>query len=166
MPNKVYQHDETTLVWTSSGGDYALTATSLATVTGRQGAMADLGSAARARRYAWRAYVKFSTTPVVGEVVYVYLKTGSGATAGARPDNDDGTGDIAVSSIDKLKNLQLIGPIIVDEAATGVEMVASGEIWLPHRWVAPVLWNATVDTLSATGTDIGFELTPIPDEIQ
>lgn len=166
MANKVYQHDETTLVWTSSGGDYAFTCTSLATVTGRQGAMADLGTAARSARYAWRAYVQFSTTPIVGEVVYVYIKTGSGATAGTRPDNDDGTGDIAVSSIDKLKNLQMLGPIVVDEAATGVEMVRAGEIWLPHRWVAPVFWNATVDTLSATGTTIGFELTPIPLEVQ
>ena len=165
MVNKVYIHEETAITWRSTGGTELFTPTSLATVTGRQGAMHDLTASARARAFAWRAFLKPGATRVVGEAVRVYIKTGSGATAGARPDNDDGTGDIAVSAEDKLKNLTQIGTLVIDENAA-VEMVKSGVVLLHHRWVAPIFWNATANTLSATAADFGFDLTPVPFEVQ
>ena len=165
MVSKVYQAEETAITWRATGGTELFTPTSLAAAAGRQGAMHDLGSASRSPRYAWRAFLKPGAIRVVGEVVRVYIKTGSGSTAGTRPDNDDGTGDIAVSSEDKLKNLTQIGSIIIDEDAA-VEMVGHGFILLPHRWVAPIFWNATANSLSATAGDFGFDLTPIPYETQ
>lgn len=161
MVNKVYQHDETAVTWLSSGGSAAWTCTSLATAAGRQGAHYDFGTAARARRFAWRCWLKPGGTRVVGEVVRIYLKTSDGS----HPDNDDGTGDIAVSAADKLRNLTLLGIIQIDENAA-VEMVCSGEIEMSHRYAAPVMWNATANTLSATATDYGFQMTPVPDEFQ
>lgn len=162
MANLIYVNEETAITWRNSGGSNVLTLTSIAAGAGRQGALDDLGVAARSRRYAWRAYVKFATTPVVDEYVGIFLKTSDGTN----PDNDDGTGDAAVSAEDKLKNLQFIGSILVDEASTTPTFVASGAVDIEHRHVAPVFWNYTADALSSTAADHGFDLTPVPSEVQ
>lgn len=161
MANKVYQHDESLITWLASGGTEAFTPTTLGAAAGRQGAYHDFGVSARPRRMAWRAWLKPGATRVVGEVIEIYFI----ASDGNHPDNDDGTGDIAVSSVDKLRNLDLIGQIQIDENAA-VEMTAHGEIDIVHRWGAPAFWNKTANALSGTAGDYGFELTPIPDEIQ
>lgn len=161
MANKIYQHDEAAITWKSSGGTEAFTPTSLASAAGRQGAYHDFGAAARARLFAWRALIKPGATRVVGESVLVYLVTSDGTN----PDNDDGTGDAAVSAQDKLRNLQQIGAIVIDENAA-VPMVASGIIEIAARYAAPVFWNATANSLSATAGDFLFQLTPVPDEVQ
>jgi len=166
MANKVYQAQETIIDWQASGGTELLTLTSLATLTGRQGAMHDFGATARARRYAWRFFMKFSTAPIVGQSVDIYWKSAIDAAGVSRPDNDDGTGDIAVSAEDKLNNLLWIGAMLVDEAAVAVEMVASGVMDIPHQHGSPVVWNGTVDVFSTTAADMGFILTPIPLEVQ
>ena len=165
MPNLIYINEETAITWRNTGGSELFTPTSLAAAAGRQGAMHDLGAGARSLKFAWRAFLKPGATRVVGEAVRIYVKTGSGATAGARPDNDDGTGDIAVSAEDKLKNLTQIGTLTIDENAA-VEMVKSGVVLLHHRWVAPIFWNATANSLSATAADFGFDLTSVPFEVQ
>lgn len=163
MANKLYQHDETAITWLASGGTNLLTLTSLAAAAGRQGARHDFGTAARAQVFAWRAWNVAGTTPVVGEVSgRIYWKSDDGTS----PDNDDGTGDIAVSAEDKLLNLRRIGSIIVDEAATAVTFVASGLILLPHRYGMPVFWNESADAYSSTAADHGFSLTPVPPELQ
>lgn len=162
MPNKIYQHDETAITWLASGGTAVLTLTSVGAGAGRQGALRDFGTSARARLFAWRAWVKFATTPVVGETIQIYLKTSDGT----HPDNDDGTGDDAVSSVNKLRNLIHLGNIIVDEASTTPEFVASGIVEIGARHAAPVVWNATAGALSSTAGDHGFSLTPIPMEVQ
>lgn len=162
MANKIYQAAETALVWTDTSGDYAMTLNGLAAEAGRQGAVHDFGVAARAAPHGWRAWFRAATTPVTGEQVEVYAKTSDGS----RPDNDDGTGDIALSSADKLRNLHLLGVIIVDQAATGVTFAASGLVWLPHRYVMPVLYNATADAFVASDDVCGFSLTAVPPEVQ
>jgi len=162
MPNLIYVNEGTPITWKNTGGTELLTLTSVATVAGRQGALHDFGVAARSLEHAWRAWVKFATTPVVGDVIEIYWKTSDGTS----PDNDDGTGDIAVSSIDKLKNLQLLGFIVVDEASTAPVFTASGFFNIYHRHGSPVFWNATADSLSSTATDHGFSATPVPMEVQ
>lgn len=161
MANKVYQLHETAKVWKSSGGDAAFTPTSLGSAAGRQGAYLDLGAAAAGRWYAYRAWLKPGSTRVVGEVVEVGLITSDGTS----PDNDDGTGDIAISSIDKLRNLRRLRPIVIDENAA-VTMVSSGYCFVEQRYVAPWFWNRTANSLSSTATDYGFSLTPVTDEVQ
>lgn len=161
MANNVYQTLETAVTWLASGGTELFTPTSLATVSGRQGAHHDFTTAAVSRRFGWRAWLKPGGTRVVGEFIDIYLKTSDGT----RHDNDDGTGDIAVSSVDKLRNLQYLGTIYIDENAA-VEMVAHGEVFLPHRYAAPIFWNNTANTLSTTAADYGFSMTPVTDQIQ
>ncbi len=164
MANKVYKVDETAVVWNDSTGATTLTLNNLAAGAGRQGDQYDLGAVATARayRFQWQFRCRFATTPVVGEVVEIYLKLSDGT----RIDNDDGTTDAAVSAGDKRRNLTLLGVVVVDEAATGVDMVARGVVEIFSRYVQPVIWNATADNLVATNDLNDFVLTPIPDEIQ
>lgn len=164
MANKIYQTPESDITWKASGGSELLTCTSLAASAGRQGALHDFGATARSREYVWRFYMKFATTPVVGEIIRIYWKSSDGTY----PDNDDGTGDIAVSAENKLKNLRLLGRLIVDEASTTPQFVASGPlpIELGHRHGGPVIWNDTADAFSSTAADHGFILTPVPLELQ
>ena len=162
MPSKIYINPEATTTWTDATGDLAMTLNNLASGAGRQGAQKDLGSAARPFWYEWRAFVEFATTPVIGERVDIFLKTSDGT----HPDNDDGTGNIAVSNEAKLRNLQYIGSVLVDEAALTVEMVAAGVVQIAARYVNPVFWNRTADNLVASNNQSGFVLTPLPFEIQ
>jgi len=158
----VYVNEETPITWLSSGGTELITLTSVAATAGRQGALRDFGVAARPLEHFWRAFVVFATAPVVAESIDIYWKTSDGTN----PDNDDGTGDIAVSSVDKLRNLQYLGSIIVDEASATPVFVASGKFDISARHGGPVFWNATADALSSTALDHGFSITPIPMEIQ
>lgn len=158
MTSKSYVLPETPITFLASGGDVTFTQTSVASGAGRQSAQHDFGAAARAFAYKWRAWVKFATTPVVGETVDFYLKTSDGTHS----DNDDGTTDAAVSSEDKLSNLRYIKSIIVDEASSTPEFSASGEMVIYDRYAQVVMWNASEDDLSSTAADHGFSLTPIP----
>ena len=166
MANAIKQNAGTVTTWKDSGGTLVLTFKGLATGVGRQGATKDFGVAAVTTRFNWRCMVHFdtATTPVVGETVDIYLKTGDGTNW----DNDDGEGDIALSNTDKLKNLHFLGSIVVDEAAVDVPMSASGTIEITAREIAPVIVNSTADTLDddASPTDSLFEITEMDLEIQ
>ncbi len=164
MANKIYKIDETSITWTDTTGDLVMTLNNLAAGAGRQGAVKDLGAGgtARSRHYRWRCIVQQDTAGVVGEIIRVYLKFGDGTYY----DNDDGTGDIAVSAEDKLNNLTLIGILRVDEAVADVNISKSGSVLISSRYVMPVIWNETADNLQATNDINKFILTPDPDEIQ
>lgn len=168
MANKLYQHDETTLWFVPAAAaqaeDAIFEVDGLASGAGRQSTMLDLGTAARSSLFAWRAWCQFATTPVLAEVIDLYIKTGDTVTT--HDDNDDGGTDAAVSSINKLKNLLKIGSIVVDEAVADVPMAASGVIYLPHREVGVVWWNSTADALTTDVDENGFSLTPVPPEAQ
>lgn len=166
MPNLIYVNEEAVITWRDSGGTHALTFKGLLTNTGRQGATHDFGVDARSRLFRWSFFCQFDTgtPPVLGDVIEVYLKTGDGTNF----DNDDGEGDIPVSSIDKLRNLLFLKPLVVDQAAVDVHMQISGLVRINAKEVIPVIWNATADTLDddAAPTNSGFDLVPVPDEIQ
>ena len=162
MANLIHQNEGTIITWKESGGTNVITLNNLAAGAGRQGAEHDFGTGARSPRFAWRLGVEFETQPVVGERVGIYAKT----TDGTDPDNDDGTGDAAVSAEDKLRNLHLLGNLIVDEAIVNIQMAKSGLILLPHVKFQPVIWNYTADNLQATNNINVFSLTPVPLEVQ
>jgi hypothetical protein len=169
MANKVYINPETLLSFGSEGTDDADWSTeSITNNAGRQSAMYDLGVGPRALRYAFRFYTQFQATPTLGAALRVYMKTAGpeDSATPAHPDNDDGTGDAAVSAIDKLNNLHHIGSVIVDEAAANVEMVVSGIIEIPNRHVGFVFWNASGATVTTDVAETKLELVPLPDEIQ
>ena len=166
MGRLVQQNEGTDIVFApaaATDSDVTFDVDDIASGAGQQSAQHDFGVDPRARRFTWRAFVQFATAPVVGELVRIYLKTQD--TVG-HPDNDDGTGDAAVSAEDKLRNLRYIGSIVVDQAAINIEMVASGDVEISQRYVQVVFWNATADAFTADNNENGFSLTPVPDEIQ
>ena len=155
--SKLYYLPETKHEFLAAAGDVVFTQTSQGAGVGKQSAQLDLGTGVQPAFFRWRAWMKFATAPVVGETIDYYLKTSDGTHL----DNDDGTGDIAVSAEDKLLNLRYIGSITVDEASLTPEFSGSGVISIYDRYANIVCWNASADAFSATSTDHGFSLEEI-----
>lgn len=165
MPNKIYAHGETAIIFGSEAGDdVAWSTENIADGAGRQSAHHDLGDIATARAvdFMYRFWTQLQATPTVGRTVQLYFKTSDGT----HHDNDDGTGDVAVSAEDKLSNLDPGRPVVVDEAAANVEMVSHGLIQLHHRYVATVLWDDSGASITNDAAETKAELTPVPPEIQ
>lgn len=165
MPNKIYQIGETAITFDGTvGANIAWSLEGVANNAGQQSAFYDRGvlSAAKAGRYHYRLVLQFQATPTVGYIVRLYMKTSDGT----HPDNDDGTGDIPVSSEDKLKNLKLIDIMKVDEAVANIDTVVSGIVDIWDRYVGFVIWNESGAITNATDSNNGLVLTPLPFEIQ
>ena len=165
MANLIYAKAATPIVFGSEVADDVDWSTeSIANGAGRQSDQWDRGvlTTAQPTRFHYRFYSQFQATPTLGNVCRLLLKTSDGT----HPDNDDGTGDLAVSSINKLNNLMELVPIVVDEAAANIEMVSQGVVYLFARYVQAVLWNASGATITADAAETKLILTPFPDEIQ
>jgi len=169
MATKTYIQPETAIVWTDSGGTYALDLGTTGGAAGavRAGAQGDLGADAsgRADMYFWQLYIDgFDTAPVVGEAVQLYLAL---ALDGSNTiiDGDLGTSD-ADSSTVVLPNLMHIGTVVVQTTTAANELVTSGYIQIAHRYVTPVVYNATADKLLSTSDGHKFTLVPMPYESQ
>ena len=165
MPSDIYIDHGATIVFGSEvGDDVAWSTESIANGAGRQATLYDLGADGTARpgRYRYRFHTQAQATPTVGNLCQVYAKTSDGS----HPDNDDGASDAAVSAEDKLKNLQVMMPAIVDQAAANIEYVSRGWLMLEHRWFAPVLWNAMGSAITADAAETKLHLTPVYDQVQ
>ena len=158
MANKVLMQEETPIVWAASGGDYALTLSSVSAGAVRVGQQGDLGAVPRSRWYKWR-YVNdsFGSAPTVGQTVDVYWASGNGTYT----DGNVGTSDAAGSTV-ALPNLLRLGSATVQTTSTTDDVIISGIVELADQYGALVIDNNT----SVTITGGRFELTPIPDEIQ
>lgn len=162
MANEILIKSGTATVWTSSGGDKAMTLSSLANNAGRIGASLDRG-ATRSRRMLFEMQLDFATSPTNGTTVDLYLITSS--------DNslwDGGTApsDAALTSADTLRNYVYVGSLVCDNLTTPNQR-QTFEIECSARYIAPVVYNnATGQALTSTGTDQIVKMTPIIDEVQ
>ncbi len=156
----------TTIVFGSEGGDDVNWSTeSVSNNAGRQSAQYDLGAGSRTPFYKLRFFTQCQATPVVENTIDVFLKTSNNATL--HLDNDDGTGDIAVSAKNKLLNLDYVGSAIVDEAAANVEFVLSVEEYvITARYIHAVMWNASGATSTSDASETKLELTPLTYQVQ
>lgn len=168
MANKVYHNTETAVVFGSEvGDDVAWSTESISDGAGRQSAVHDLGAAPRSTRYLLEFWTQLQATPTVGQAVRLYIKEfGSESGTEDHPTNDDGTADGAVSAEDKLKNLDHVASIVVDEAAANVEMGTKVIVDILVREFQLVLWNASGATITADAAETKARLTPMPPEIQ
>ena len=160
---KLYTIQESTsyLFGSEGGGEVAWTTESVANNAGRQSAFLDLGvlTTARATRFRYRFYTQFQATPTIDIVgLNLYLKTSDGT----HPDNDDGTGDVAVSALSKLNNVDYLDSINVDQAAANIEMVTHGEFDCFTRYLAFVLWNVSGAAITADAAETKLQLWAIP----
>ena len=162
MANKVYIQEETSKTWTDTGGDYALDLGSLAADGVRVGAQCDLGAAPRADQYIYKFVVDgFDTAPVVGKTVDLYLAYSDGTFV----DGDVGTSDAAGFTAD-LPNLMYVGSASVQTTTAADNLIISGLVNIPFRYVSPVVHNNTADALLGTSDAHKFILTPVPPEVQ
>ncbi len=173
MPNLINRNREATKWFVPAAATQAEDAIfevdGLGAGAGHQSGQIDLGEAAVAAIHQWVAFVQFAATPILGQIIDIYLKYAcNSGSATAHPDNDVGTSDTAMAAgtIAKLDNLHHIGSIKVDEAAADTEMVRSGTVEIRARAVQVVFWNRTADALTTDVNENGFSLSPAPDEIQ
>jgi hypothetical protein len=151
MANKVYIQEETAKTWTDTGGDYTLDLGSLAPDGVKVGA-----------QYAYKFVIDgFDTAPVVGETVDLYLAFSDGTYV----DGDVGTADAAGFTAD-LPNLMYLGSASVQTTTAADNLIISGLVNIPFRYVSPVVHNNTADALLGTSDAHKFILTPVPPEVQ
>lgn len=173
--SNIYDVVGTRKVWKSSGGDGVLTFTSVANAAGRLGDRVDLGdllvanTAARATLFRWYVTTKMQATGLtLNNTIDLYFARWNDDTSGAaaQPDGNVGASDAAFATAALLVNLMYVGSVIVDSTAGSTLLQRSGLIYLPYRYVSPVLWNASGATASATATDTQIWLTPVNPQAQ
>ena len=157
----VYVKRETPIVWSDSTGDLVMTLNNLATTALRLGARKDFGAGSTAEWFTWRLTVQFETAPVVGETIPIYLAWSDGT----EEDGQLGAADVA-GDANSIKNMKLIGVLIVTSVDAAHAMTASGVCQISTRYVSPCIYNKTADNLKATNDMSTFTLTPVPPESQ
>jgi hypothetical protein len=163
MANEILIKDAAaTIVWTSSGGDKAITLTSLANNAGRIGASYDRGTP-RSRKMRFEVEIDFASSPTKGTTVDLYLITSSD---NSKWDGGTAPTDAALGSVDTLPQLVWIGSLVLDDITTP-NQIASFEVEVSARYIAPVIYNnGSGQSLTATGTDQIIRMIPIKDEAQ
>lgn len=160
MANEFYiKHGAEISFGSEVGDDVAWSSESISNGAGRQSAFYDQGAPTTARPGFWeyRIMTQAVATPTLKAQLRMYLKTSDGTY----PDNDDGTGDIAVSAEDKLTNLELINGPLVDEAAANIQFVSKGVVFIPHRYFGVVGWNAMGSAVTSDEAETKALFTPI-----
>lgn len=149
MASKNYWSQETPVTWAPSGGTYTMTMTSVANGAGRIGPYWDRGTGSLPAFVKWRLRSKAAAALAVGTQLMLSWIVSDGSTG----DGNIAASDAALSSIDKLRNLRPAGAINADSTTNGEIQLTSGFLFLPDRYVAPVLWNALGQALTGTAAD-------------
>ena len=154
----------TTVTFGGNVGDtVAMSNESIASAAGRQSAVHDLGDPASGNTpfYLIEAIAQTqATTPVLGQEIVFYIKEKVGNDA--QLTNDDGTGDVAVSAIDKLRNLRRLGSIKIDQVAADIPLGARlGVFEINVQNIHMVMWNASGATTTADDAETKVYLTPV-----
>lgn len=171
MPTEILEKSGTSIVWTSSGGTYALDASSLANDAARQGAKGDLG-ATRAPLFVVTCQIRTGgTAPTAGEVVRVFWSSSPSATAGTENDGGASGADAAYTGYssnlnDSLRDLISLGEIPLTNLTNQIHIAVIGSFKPPARYGMPIIVNRSGQTLHATGTDHRITLRPIIPESQ
>lgn len=105
---------------------------------------------------------RFATAPVVDEVVrWGWIPWGKDDQV--TPDGLSTT-DAVVSAFDELKNAIWMRPLVIGGTSTANKYVAYGRIYLPFRYVSPVVWLPGADDMHATDDESFISLEPIQPE--
>lgn len=160
MANEILVKQDTSVVWTSAGGDEVLTLTSLADGDGRAGDEHDFG-ATFSRRVRIMLEVDFNAAPTAGEVVNVYWAS---SHDGTDYDGECTGSDAAYNSEDDAKRLM---HVLTLAASNDTDPQMTSEVFeLPARYGLPVVMNQSGQALTGTGTDQIVTVTPLTDELQ
>ena len=164
------RNDAAAITWKNSGGSFALTLTSVASASAREGGKADL-TAVHAARYAMRFTWKMTTAPTAGTVIELWWTSSLSATAGTGNTGVSVTGADAawapsgtVAEVKKMLQFIVAAP---DAGSTcSLARVAEFVFFPPTRYGAPIVVNLTNQALAAAGADCFIEMVPLEDEAQ
>ena len=155
----------------SSGGDAAITMTSVANAAARQSVKLDLG-ATRAREYDVFADVEMAATPTAGNPIDLYWGPSSSATAGTdNPGNMTGT-DAAYAGYSSnltatLPQLQFIGSLVLTAQATAtVQIGYVGRFSPAQRYGNLAVVNNGGSAIHSSATNIQFRFVPVEDVVE
>lgn len=152
--------------WRSSGGDAAITLTSLASNAARQGAKLDLGSTFAAR-YAVYLDIELTSAPTAGERVELWLAWSNNATAGTfNPAGASGT-DAAYKAAEEdewKKQLDFAGVLIATADGSGtIQRQLVGVVDAKSQYVSPIVVNKSGVALHSTAANHVITLVPLTD---
>ena len=116
-----------------------ITLSALAASTGRVSAQLDRGSGFAPAWFTWRFNYGLNGSNIVGASVGLYLATSDGTSV----DGAVGTADAAVSTVEFLRALQLVGSTSVYQTTTNTKMTHSGYLFVPWRYISAAVWNFT-----------------------
>jgi hypothetical protein len=164
VASKIYSAPESVITFQDSGGSAVLALQNLAAGAGIYSNRHDRGAGSRAA-WMWLRFVwQMETAGVVGETVEVYLSSWS--EDGTYSDGGlSSTGTTLTSDMRRnLGNPALIG--IIDKTATATNIIASGLVFVPTRYISAAVWDASADNLENTANASIVSLTPYPFEQQ
>lgn len=154
-----------TITWAASGGDKALTLTSLANDAGREGAKSGTlvdGTKGMPELLEIRFESAVASAAANGKEIELYFGESDSATAGTNnPGNLTGA-DAALSNPDELKNqCALVGALVLSNArGTNVQ---KQRLWYPQPvqpYIIPLVVNKSGVALSGTGGNHSLVVTP------
>ena len=151
----------TTITWTSSGGDYAFTMSSIADAAGQTAKKGDLGTP-RATLYVMEIVVKSNVAPTAGGTYDIYWCNSRSVTdATDNAGNGDFTGSDAAFTVDtnSLADLDFITSVVCSADATTV-FRKFVEFVPQTQWGFPVFVNNSGQTTGTTGTDHHVKIYP------
>ena len=154
----------TAITWTSSGGDKALTLTSLANDAAREGDKSATwvdGTKGLPELIEVRFESQVGSAATNGKEIELYVGESDSATAGtANPGNLTGA-DAALSNPDELKNqLMFVGSLVLSNAR-GTNVQKQRLRFKPVcAYSVPVVVNKSGQTLGSTGTNHVVVMTP------
>lgn len=154
----------TAVTWTSSGGDKALTGTSLGNGAAREGAKSDTwvdGTKGLPELIEVRLETAVGSAATAGNQVELYVGESDNATAGTdNPGNLTGA-DAALSNPDELTPQMVFVGALVLSNARGTSVQKQRFRFRPVcAYSVPVVYNRSGQTLSATGTQTKIVMTP------
>lgn len=115
--------------------------------------------------YRLTSKIKFKTTAAaIGEIVELRLLQKGPTSTDVVPGNL--TANAALPAEDKLRNLPLIGHIVVDKSDLTEFFIAEHMVEIWSRYVALVIFNRSARAFSDTQSDFRFKLEPIRFENQ
>lgn len=167
LPDFVKFEVGTSKTWKSSGGDYAITLTSVSNNNGRQGAKGDLG-ANRARIWEVLFTSSVGSAATAGNEIELFWAASDSATAGTNnPGNTYGTDNTYNTTPDEYK-LQLIyiGSLILSNNAGTAVQKQRFLFSPPCRYGMPVVVNKSGQTLGSTAADHSIVLTPVEEAVE
>jgi hypothetical protein len=155
----------TAVIWKDSGGTLAITTLNLSHQAGRVGAQHDKGAGAQEAWFNVHIAVQFDAAPVALEKVELYMLSHDGASVPGTV----GVADADVTVANKRYNLGVVPIIVTAEAATAdLTFENAGIVYLPMRYISPVVWNDSAAAHLANHANLSaiITMTPLVDEAQ